>query len=116
VSVKDCSDNIEMAAAVPSFLMSVVLISLSGVMMPGPVFSLTIIKGYKNWNAGALIALGHGVIEFPLMALIYFGLARLFVSDVVKGTIGLIGGSVLVYMGIQITQIMPAMTTSTGEA
>jgi threonine/homoserine/homoserine lactone efflux protein len=55
------------------FLVSVVFTSLSGVMVPGPVFAVTVAHGYKNKIAGALIALGHGAIEFPLMFLIFFG-------------------------------------------
>jgi len=83
------------------FLLSVIFISLSGVMMPGPVFAITITKGYRDKIAGALIAFGHGVIEFPLMFLIYFGFAQFFTSNVAKMVIGLVGGLMLTYMGIQ---------------
>jgi hypothetical protein len=38
------------------FLASVAVISLSGVMMPGPVTAVTIAKGRRSGNAGALIA------------------------------------------------------------
>lgn len=82
------------------FLMSVIFISLSGVMMPGPVFAVTIAKGYRNKIAGALIALGHGAIEFPLMLLINFGFAQFFVSPPVQKIIGFIGGLILIYMSI----------------
>ena len=61
-----------------SFLLSVVFVSLSGVMMPGPVFAVTVAKGYRSKVAGVLIALGHGAIEFPLMFLIYFGFTQFF--------------------------------------
>ncbi len=83
-----------------SFLFSAIFISLSGVIMPGPVFAITIAKGYRDKTAGALIAFGHGVIEFPLMFLIYFGFAQFFASSVAKMVIGLIGGLMLTYMGI----------------
>ena len=49
------------------FLASVFLISLSGVLMPGPLFAVTIQKAAKSKTAGALIAVGHGIVEFPLM-------------------------------------------------
>jgi threonine/homoserine/homoserine lactone efflux protein len=48
------------------FLSSVVLISMSGVLMPGPLFAVTIEKASKHKTAGVLIALGHGVVEFRL--------------------------------------------------
>jgi len=86
---------------VPVFLASVVIISLSGVMMPGPVMAVTISKGRSNGNAGAMIALGHGIIEIPLMILIYFGFAHFFSYEIVRRVIGFIGGIMLGFMGLQ---------------
>jgi len=83
------------------FLVSGFFISLSGVMMPGPVFAVTVAKGYKDKNAGAFIAFGHGIIEFPLMFLIYLGFVQFFTSSIVRMIIGLIGGVMLIFMGIQ---------------
>jgi threonine/homoserine/homoserine lactone efflux protein len=83
------------------FLTSVVFISLSGVMMPGPVFAVTVAKGYGSKIAGVLIALGHGAIEFPLIILLYFRLSGFFASTIVQKVIGLVGGAVLIYMGFQ---------------
>jgi len=83
------------------FLLSVIFISLSGVMMPGPVFAVTVAKGYKNKAAGALIALGHGAIEFPLIFLLYLGLSNFFTSPSIQKAISLVGGTVLICMGIQ---------------
>ena len=82
------------------FLLSVIAISLSGVMMPGPVTAVTVTKGYKDKNAGALIALGHGIIEFPLIAAIYLGFGQFFTSPVAKTAIGLVGGLMLIYTGL----------------
>ena len=60
------------------FLVKVAGISLSGVMMPGPVFAVTVAKSYKSRFAGIKIALGHALVEIPLMLLIYFGFGRFF--------------------------------------
>ncbi|MEM3606882.1 MAG: LysE family transporter [Candidatus Bathyarchaeia archaeon] len=81
------------------FLFSVIIISLSGVMMPGPVFAVTVAKGKTDGNAGLYIALGHGIIEIPLMISIYLGFSQLFAYEVVKRVIGFIGGLMLLYMG-----------------
>ena len=54
------------------FLLSVVVISLSGVMMPGPLFAVTVAKSYKSQLAGMQIALGHALVEIPLILFIYF--------------------------------------------
>jgi threonine/homoserine/homoserine lactone efflux protein len=44
-----------------AFLLEAVLISLSGVIAPGPVTAVTVSKGTKSPHAGAIIALGHGI-------------------------------------------------------
>jgi len=88
-----------MTANLGFFLLSAAGISLSGVMMPGPLTAATITKGYRDKYAGVLIALGHAVIEFPLMALIYFGFAHFFASPEAKKVIGLAGGLMLIFMG-----------------
>jgi len=86
------------------FLASVVLISLTGVMMPGPLFAVTIEKAAKRKNAGLLIAVGHGIVEFPLMFLIYYGIEQIVASEIlqtVQITVGLIGGLLMMFMGVQ---------------
>lgn len=82
------------------FLFTVIVISLSGVMMPGPVFAVTITKSHKSGTAGSLIAVGHGIVEFPLMMLIYFGLSNFFKLAPVQIFIGLAGGLMLIYLGV----------------
>ncbi len=74
---------------------------MSGVLLPGPLFAVTIEKATKWKTAGALIALGHGVIEFPLMFLIYFVLSQLALPIAAQIGIGLIGGAFMIYMGVQ---------------
>ena len=83
------------------FLFSVVLISLSGVLLPGPLFAATMEKAAKRKTAGLLIAVGHGIVEFPLMFLIYFWLSQFVIPDVVPITVGLVGGLLMIYMGFQ---------------
>ncbi|MFC2022307.1 LysE family transporter [Chloroflexota bacterium] len=81
-------------------LLSVVVISLSGVMQPGIMFAMTIAKSYKSPWAGAQIALGHAVIEVPLILLIYFGFARFFENNLVQLVLSLLGGAMIIWMGI----------------
>lgn len=83
------------------FLASVLLISLSGVLMPGPLFAVTIKKASKSKTAGALIAIGHGIVEFPLMFLIFFVLSEFNLPDFVQVAVGLVGGFLMVFMGVQ---------------
>jgi threonine/homoserine/homoserine lactone efflux protein len=83
------------------FLLSVLLISLSGVLLPGPLFAVTLKKAAKSKSAGALIAVGHGIVEFPLMFLIFFILSQFNVPSTVQVAVGLVGGLLMFFMGIQ---------------
>ena len=83
------------------FLIKAVAISLSGVMAPGPMTVAAIAMGARNRFAGALIAVGHGIVEFPLMVLITLGMATILESAKTKVVIGFAGGAFLLVMGIQ---------------
>lgn len=85
----------------PLFLISVAFISLSGVLLPGPLFAVTIEKAAKHKAAGALIAIGHGIVEFPLMFLVFFVLSEFEVPFNVQAGIGIVGGLLMIFMGIQ---------------
>jgi len=81
-------------------LLSVVVISSSGVLMPGPMFAVTLAKGYRSMWAGAQISLGHAVIEVPLILLIYFGFAQFFQNTAVQVVLSILGGSMIIWLGI----------------
>jgi threonine/homoserine/homoserine lactone efflux protein len=83
------------------FLIEVVVISLSGVMAPGPVTAAAIGMGTHSRYAGPLIAVGHGVVEFPLMVLIVLGAGRILKLPTAQIVIGLAGGAFLLIMAIQ---------------
>ena len=81
-------------------LASVVVISFSGVMMPGPMFAVALAKSYKSQWAGAYLSFGHAVIEVPLILLIYFGVAQFFQNNMVQLVLSVVGGCMIVWMGI----------------
>jgi threonine/homoserine/homoserine lactone efflux protein len=83
-----------------SSLLGLVLVSLSGVMTPGPMFAVNFTRSYKSPWTGVLISLGHAVIEIPLILLIYFGLADFFKLNAVQIILSLIGGGMIIWMGI----------------
>ena len=78
------------------------LASFSGVLIPGPMTAVTIAKGFKEKNAGLRIAVGHGMIEVPLILLIYLGFSRYFrdSGSMLITMISFFGGLMLVYMGV----------------
>jgi threonine/homoserine/homoserine lactone efflux protein len=84
--------------ALTLFLIQVFIISFSGAIQPGPVTASAITMGTRNRWAGVFLAIGHGIIEFPLMIFIIFGLGSVFQKTAAQITIGIAGGAVLLYM------------------
>jgi threonine/homoserine/homoserine lactone efflux protein len=82
------------------FLFQVFLISLSGVMAPGPVTAAAIGMGARSRYAGMLLAIGHGIVEFPLMVLIVLGMGRILKLPTAQIIIGLAGGAFLLMMAV----------------
>lgn len=97
------------------FFGSVIFISFTGVMFPGPVFAATVEKGYRDKMAGVKIALGHGLVEFPLMALIVLGLGSVFENNAVKLGIGVIGGALLIMLGYSMVKSRKKMDSEKTE-
>ena len=83
--------------------------------MPGPVTAVTVTKGSQRKEAGALIAIGHGFIEIPLILLIYFGLANFLTLTGVKISVGLAGGLVLIWMALNIFKTRPSIFSDQKE-
>jgi threonine/homoserine/homoserine lactone efflux protein len=83
-----------------SSLLTLVVVSLSGVISPGPMFAVTVARSYKSPWSGALVALGHAVIEVPLILFIYLGFGALFQMNIVQILLSVIGGGMIIWMGI----------------
>ena len=81
------------------FLGSAIAISLSGVMAPGSLTAATISAGTRRRHAGALVAIGHAVVEWPLAVLIVLGVGQFLERGDVRVGIGLAGGLFLLFMG-----------------
>lgn len=86
---------------VAAFLVQTVIISLSGVMAPGPITAATVAAGTRRPHAGMLVAIGHGLVELPLMLLILLGLGRYLQREPVRIGIGVAGGLFLLLLGIR---------------
>jgi threonine/homoserine/homoserine lactone efflux protein len=86
-------------------LASVFVISLSGVLQPGIMLAMVIAKSYRSPWAGVYIALGHAVIEIPIILLIYLGFARFFQNTIVQFVLSLVGGGMIIWMGATMFRI-----------
>ena len=81
------------------FLFESLVISASGVLSPGPMTAVTVGRGSIWPHAGALVAIGHGAVEFPLMAALFLGAGALIELHSVRLAVTLAGGLMLLVMG-----------------
>jgi len=76
------------------------LVSLSGVMMPGPVSAMAVTEGTRRGPvAGPLVTVGHAAAEAVMLGLLVLGMNRVLQQPAVVGAIGILGGAVLAWMG-----------------
>ena len=89
------------------FAVMVVAISASGVMSPGPLFSANIIYGLKEGKtAGLKIALGHTIVEFPLIILLGAGIFTTNIFPEYRILIAVIGAlGIFAFAGLQIRSL-----------
>lgn len=85
----------------PKVIADVVLLSLSGVMAPGPLTAVTVANGARNPYSGALVAVGHALIEIPLMIAVLLGFRSVFNSFALRHGLLVAGGVFLLVMGVQ---------------
>lgn len=79
------------------------IIALSGALVPGPLFSITVAESAKRGAiAGPLIIIGHGILEFFLIILIILGITPFLTSPSIMMIISITGGLVLIIMGYRL--------------
>jgi threonine/homoserine/homoserine lactone efflux protein len=81
-------------------MLKAALISLSGVLSPGPITAVTVSKGTEHPLTGLYVAIGHAIVELPLMILIAVGLDKYLQINWVRVAIGVLGGLFLFKMGL----------------
>ena len=90
------------------FAIIVIIISASGVMSPGPLFAANITYGLKQGTkAGIKIAIGHSIVELPLVILLGIGIFSLEIFPEFKTIISILGAITLfVFAFMQIKSIL----------
>lgn len=74
--------------------------ALSGALMPGPLLTVTIAQAaVMGFIAPVLLIAGHSLLELFLVVGLVFGLGRILRIKPVIGTISVLGGAMLVWMG-----------------
>ncbi|MDI6858626.1 MAG: LysE family transporter [Dehalococcoidia bacterium] len=84
------------------------LISLSGALMPGPLFTLSVRETLRRgfW-VGPMVAAGHGLIELALVIGLALGLSEFLDEGLGTAVIALLGGLFLLWMGYQMVRTAP---------
>jgi threonine/homoserine/homoserine lactone efflux protein len=76
------------------------VIALSGALMPGPLFTMTIAEtARRGFWAGPLLMTGHSLLELALVVAIILGLGTFLKQSTVMAVIALLGGTTLVWLG-----------------
>jgi len=83
-----------------SFILTIIFVTASGALAPGPLFFAAISHGTKSGARGGLaFSIGHTLVEFPLVVILALGLLIVAREPAVKVSIGVVGGLALLVFG-----------------
>ena len=90
----------QFSSSFPTFLATVVIVTASGALMPGPLFAANLLQGTRGGaKSGFMISVGHMLVELPLVMLIGVGISNLLNLPGFSTIVGLVGGSALIVFG-----------------
>ena len=83
------------------FIVTVIVVTASGALAPGPLTFAIIMHGSKEGaKSGLFCAIGHTLVEFPLVLALALGLLATVDQPLVKSLIGTVGGTGLIVFGV----------------
>ena len=99
------------------FVVTIVVVTASGALAPGPLFFVNIAHGTKSGAKGGIaFSVGHSIVEFSLVMLLALGLLTVVNEPAVKSIIGVIGGTFLLVFGVlQIHQFLVSKFNMLGK-
>jgi len=99
------------------FSVLVIITSVSGVMTPGPLFTANITHGLKDGaKSGIKMAIGHTIVELPLVILLGIGVFSLELFPEFRTVISVLGAITLfVFAAIQIKTIFKNKESTTSN-
>ena len=84
-----------------NFAATVIILTISGVLAPGPLFFVTISHGAKSGaKSGVLFSISHTIIEFSLVMVLALGLLTVANEPTVRFAVGTVGGVALIIFGL----------------
>jgi threonine/homoserine/homoserine lactone efflux protein len=97
-----------------NFAVTVVLITASGALAPGPLFFVTLSQGVKSGTkSGLIFSVAHTLVELSLVMLLALGLLSVASEPVVRLTVGVAGGVALLVFGVM--QIRGSLLSKSDE-
>jgi len=97
-----------------SFVSTVVFVTASGALAPGPLFFATVSHGARSGAKGGLLfSVGHTVVELTLTAVLALGFSTIVDQPIVRPLTGLLGGVALLFFGV--LQIRESMKQKHGQ-
>ena len=79
---------------------TVIILTASGALAPGPLFLVTITQGIKTGTkSGIIFSIAHTIIEFTLVVLLALGLLSVANQPTVRLAVGAAGGAALIIFG-----------------
>jgi threonine/homoserine/homoserine lactone efflux protein len=83
-----------------NFAVTVIILSASGALAPGPLFFVTVSHGIKSGTkSGILFSIAHSIVEFTLVMLLALGLLSVANVPAVRLAVGVAGGAALIVFG-----------------
>ena len=83
-----------------NFAVTVIILSISGALAPGPLFFVTVSHGIKSGTkSGIIFSIAHSLIEFTLVMLLALGLLSVANEPAAMLVVGVAGGGALIVFG-----------------
>lgn len=83
-----------------NFAATVIILSASGALAPGPLFFVTITHGAKSGTkSGIMFSIAHSIVEFTLVMLLALGLLSVANEPAIRLGVGVAGGAALIVFG-----------------
>lgn len=84
-----------------TFIVTVILITASGALAPGPLFFITVSQGARSGaKSGLIFSIAHSLIEFAFVMLLSLGLLSFSKEPIIRLIIGIASGITLISFGI----------------
>ena len=83
-----------------TFVLTVIFVTASGALAPGPTFFANITEGAKSGaKSGVAFSVGHMIVEFTLIMLLALTLGTVSNQPLIKLVVGVAGGAALLGFG-----------------